>query len=137
MSLEYLENLEILIESGKEFFVCQGVQSSEWTLANSVESLVKSAQRAANSRKYPVNIYRLVNRWEAGVQDSYLVVSKILSTSPNGIPKIHWTIVDTKEAAELLRDVSQGPSPYFGATLELIVSPMSEKDKNIAKPKKS
>lgn len=118
MALDYLQDLEHNIESGTAIYACPGQQSHEWHIAKSVEELRQKAQRAANARKYEVHIYRLVNVADIAPGDSFLIVRKILEPGPRGEPRLQWTLVDTKEAAELMRDVSQGPAPYFGATKE-------------------
>lgn len=123
MSLDYLEDLAAQIDRGKIYYACPGVQAGEWHLAGSVDELKNFAQRAANSRKMEVPIYRVVNMLDTVTGDSYLLVRKILEPGPRGEPKIQWSVVDTREAAEMLRDVSQGPTPYFGATVEQIVKP--------------
>lgn len=118
MSIDYLEDLARGIDNGKDVFVVPGVQSNEWTLSFDIEPLRKKAQRTANGRKFQVHIYRLVNKMDTVSDDCYLVVRKILEASPTGDPRFQWSIVDTREAAEMMRDVSQGPTPYFGAVIE-------------------
>lgn len=123
MSIDYLEDIERDVDNGKDLFVCPGAQSSEWELSSDLEALQKKAQRTANALKYKVHIYRLINKGDTVSDDAFLVVRKILDPSARGEPRFQWGIVDTKEAAEMLRDVSQGPTPYFGATIELSFSP--------------
>jgi hypothetical protein len=123
MSIDYLEDVARGIDNGKEFYVVPGVQSNEWTLSEDIESLRKKAQRTADGRKFQVHIYRLVNKMDTVSDDSYLVVRKILEASATGVPKFQWSIVDTREAAEMMRDVSQGPTPYFGAIIEETFEP--------------
>ncbi len=43
-----------------------------------------------------------------------------------GEPNIKWACVETKEAAEIMRDVRQGPSPIFGMQGEDTVAPDEE-----------
>ena len=135
MSLDYLEDLERSIDNGREFYVCAGVQSSEWTLSDSLESLRRTAQRTANSRRFPVHIFKLINRMDTVSDDSYLVVRRILEPSPRGEPRFQWAIVDTREAAEMLRDVSQGPTPYFGAVVAETFAPEEDPSEIAAKAK--
>jgi len=118
MSIDYLEDLSRGIDNGKDVFVVPGVQSNEWTLSEDIEPLRKKAQRTANGRKFQVHIYRLVNKMDTVSDDCYLVIRKILDPNPSGDPRFQWSIVDTREAAEMMRDVSQGPTPYFGAVVE-------------------
>lgn len=126
MSLDYLEDLERSVDNGREIYVCPGVQSSEWSLSEDIEEIRAKAQRTANSRRFQVHIYRLINRMDTVSEDSYLVVRKILEPSPRGEPRFQWAIVDTREAAEMLRDVSQGPTPYFGAAIAETQEPKEE-----------
>jgi len=118
MALDYLQDIEQKIDNGQKVYACPGQQGHEWHISESLEDLQVKAQRAANARKYEVHIYRLLNIADAASDDSFLIVRKILEPGPRGEPKLQWTLVDTREAAELMRDVSQGPTPYFGATKE-------------------
>jgi hypothetical protein len=117
MSIDYLEDLEQIVDNGKEIFVSPGMQSSDWELSSDIDNLRKKAQRTANALKFQVNIYKLINKGDIVSDDCFIVVRKILDPSARGEPRFQWGIVDTKEAAEMLRDVSQGPTPYFGATI--------------------
>lgn len=126
MSIDYLEDLASKIDAGHVYFACQGGNSNEWYVMTSLEDLKAKAQRAANNLRFEVNIYRLVNKMETGSDDSYLVVRKILEPGPRGEPHLNWIIVGTREAADMLRDVSEGPSPYFGAVVELTFKPNSQ-----------
>ena len=123
MSIDYLEDLESSITNGKRMYACPGPSSNEWFLSDSLEDLKKKAQRTADSRKFQTHVYRLINRMETVSGDGYLVVRKILEPGPRGEPHFHWAVVDTREAAEMMRDVSQGPTPYFGATIEETYNP--------------
>jgi hypothetical protein len=96
-------------------------------LSEEIDPLRKKAQRTANSRKFQVNLYRLINKSDTMSDDCYLVVRKILEASATGVPRFQWAIVDTREAAEMMRDVSQGPTPYFGATVEETFDPEGSK----------
>jgi hypothetical protein len=117
MSIDYLEDLQRFIDNGQEIYVSPGVQSSEWEMSSDVDYLRKKAQRTANAMKFQVHLYKFIAKGDVTNDDCYLVVRKILDPSPRGEPRFQWVIVDTKEAAEMLRDVSQGPTPYFGATI--------------------
>ena len=123
MSIDYLEDLEKSVNNGKDLYCCPGVQSSEWEISTDTELLSKKAQRTANASKFHCHLYRLINKDDALSDDSYLVVRKILDPSAKGEPRFQWGIVDTKEAAEMMRDVSQGPSPYFGASIHQTFEP--------------
>lgn len=123
MTMDYLTELEHVIDSGRSVYACPGQGMNEWFLSTDEEELQKKAQRTANAKKYPCSIYRLINRMDTTTGDSYLVVRKILDPGPKGEPHLNWTLVDTREAAELMRDVSQGPTPYFGATVTETYNP--------------
>ena len=127
MSIDWLEDLERSINSGHDYYACPGVHTSEWFLASTVDELRPKAQRTANARKFPASVYRLVNRMDTVSGDSYLVVRKFLEPGPRGEARMLWSLVDTRDAAEMLRDVSQGPSPYFGAVIEETVEPAAGK----------
>lgn len=123
MSLDYLEEMERAINNGAQIYATPGQHMNEWHLARTPEELEAIAQRTANSRKYEVSIFRMINRMEAVAGDSYLVVKKIGDPGPRGEPHLQWTLVDTRDAADMLRDVSHGPSPYFGAAIEKTYKP--------------
>jgi hypothetical protein len=123
MSIDYLEDLERAVDNGRDVYVCPGAQSSDWELSTDLESLQKKAQRTANALKFKVHIYRLISKGDVAGDDCFLVVRKILDSTSRGEPRFQWSIVDTKEAAEMLRDVSQGPTPYYGATIAETFSP--------------
>ncbi len=78
-----------------------------------------------------IAVYRLVTVPDAAGKGSYLIATKILEPGMKGEPNIRFALVDTKEAATMLRDVSLGPSPFFGALLEESVK--SEVDINVDK----
>lgn len=123
MSIDYLEDLENEVTNGRRKYACPGPNANEWYLSDAVDELRNKAQRTADSRRFQTHIYRLVNKMETVTGDCYLVVRKILEPSPRGEPHFQWAVVDTREAAEMLRDVSQGPSPFFGAVIEETFSP--------------
>jgi hypothetical protein len=123
MSIDWLQDLERAIDNGREYFVVPGVQSNEFVISSEIETLRAKAQRTANSRKFQANVFRLVNKMDTVSDDCYLVVRKILDPSPQGDPRFQWSVVDTREAAEMMRDVSQGPTPYFGAVIEETFEP--------------
>lgn len=123
MSIDYLEDLENAVTNGRRKFACPGANANEWYIADSLEELQPKAQRTADVRRFQCSIYRLVNKMETVAGDSYLVVRKILEPGPRGEPHFQWSVVDTREAAEMLRDVSQGPTPFFGAVIEETFNP--------------
>lgn len=117
MAFDYLEELEEAVNRGVGWFCCPGKAAGEWILARSAEELRGPCQTAADLYLFEQSIYKLKNRADSGGEDRYFVCKKILEPGPRGEPNLQWMIVDTKDAAELLRDVSQGPSPYFGAVV--------------------
>lgn len=118
MSMEYLEQLEVDINSGLPYYACPGSGANEWFISTDVEKCRQRAQRTANANRFDAIIYRLVNKMDTTTGDAFLAVRKILEVSSRGEPNIRWMLVDTREAAELLRDVSQGPTPYFGLVVD-------------------
>ena len=123
MSIDYLEDLEKAVTNGRRKYACPGPNANEWYLSDEIEELRPKAQRTADARRFQTSVYRLVNKMETVTGDSYLVVRKILEAGPRGEPHFQWSIVDTREAAEMMRDVSQGPPPFFGAVVEETFSP--------------
>ena len=121
MSIDWLLDLERSLEHGKEVFACPGVGRNSWQTGKSVEELRKFAQRAADAKKMPVNIVRLILKQEATTGDLYLVPTGIEETGPRGEPVIKWSTVDTKEAAEMMRDVRFGPCPFFAMQVEEVI----------------
>ena len=92
-------------------------------MADDLEELKSKAKRTADVKKFQCHIYRLVNKMETVTGDAFLVVRKILEPGPRGEPHFQWSVVDTREAAEMLLDVSQGPTPFFGAVVEETFNP--------------
>ncbi len=129
MSLEYLEDLETHLEMGRDLYACQGQGHNQWYLSSSISELRNKARRVTLNRRSPVGIYHLIDKDNALPGDSFLVVRKILqSNGRGGDPHLQWILVDTKDAAEMLRDVSYGPSPYFGATLVETCKPSTSEE---------
>ena len=126
MSLEYLAEIEHEIDSGRSMYACISHQGMEWFISDSLEDIRKRAKRTAATRRCATVVYRVVSKMDVAEGDSFLVVRKILAAGPKGEPHIHWIQVDTREAADMLRDVSQGPTPYFGVSIEENVLPSPE-----------
>ena len=123
MSLTFLEQLEIDINNGDVYFACPGSGVNEWFISKELDKCRQRAQRTANGQKFEANIYRLVNHLDVAQGDVFLTVRKILDPGARGDANIRWILVDTREAAELLRDVSQGVTPFFGAVVEESLPP--------------
>ena len=124
MPMNYLDDLERTIGTGGLRFACPAGSLDEWCIAETHAELVAIAQKAANSRRFPTNIYRLIGKTEAVIGTPYLVVRKILQQNSDRTPNFQWSLVDTLEAAEMVRDVSQGLTPLFGAVIEQSFEPM-------------
>ncbi len=114
MSIDYLLELERAIDSGKEVYACPGVARNQYHIDRSVDELRKFAKRAADNRKRSVSIVRLIPKDDAIAGDLFLVPTRIGDLGVRGETQIQWSTVETKEAAEMMRDVRYGPSPYFG-----------------------
>lgn len=123
MSIDFLFELERAVEAGKEVYACPGLARNQWVVGRSVEDLRKTAKRAADSRRMAVNIVRLISKNEAIAGDLYLVPVNIGDPGTRGEPSIQWSTVETREAAELMKDVRRGPPPYFGMQIEEVVEP--------------
>ena len=123
MSIDFLFELERAIEGGREVFACPGLGRNQWVVGKNVEELRKTAKRAADSRKMAVNIVRLIAKNETIAGDLFLVPVQIGEPGTRGEPQIQWSTVETREAAELMKDVRKGPPPYFGMQVEETVQP--------------
>lgn len=123
MSIDWLLDLERGIDGGKEVFACPGTGRNQWIIGKPVEELKKIARRAAEHKKMPVNIVRLVSKHEAVSGDLFLVPTEIGKPGGRGEPMIEWSSVETREAAEMMRNVRHGPSPYFAMQVQETVSP--------------
>jgi hypothetical protein len=118
MSIDWLLEIERALDNGKDVFACPSMGRSSWQLSKTVDELRKVAQKAADMRKMAVNIVRLVPKQDATAGDLFLVPTGIDETGPRGEPNIRWSTVDTKEAAEMMRDVKHGPCPFFAMQVE-------------------
>lgn len=126
MSLEYLEQLAQDIDSGLDYYACASQNSGQWFISRNFKDLRQKAQRAANSLRYEVPVYRLCNESDASSSGSCLIATKLLEPGLRGEPHIRWSLVDTREAALLLRDVSQGPTPFFCVVVQESFKPEEE-----------
>jgi hypothetical protein len=123
MSIDFLIDLEREIDNGKVFYACPGTGRNQWLISKALEELRKQAKRSADNRKLGVNIVRLISKHDAISGDLFLVPITIDEPGSRGEPQIKWSAVETKEAAEMMRDVRRGPSPYFGMQVEETVEP--------------
>jgi hypothetical protein len=124
MSIDFLYDLERDIDNGREIYGCPGSGVKQWIFSRKGPELLKKlAQRAANSTKMAVNIVRLVSRHSLST-NMLLVPVAIGEAGPRGEPQIKWSVVESKEAAEMLRDIRLGPSPYFALEVEEVIEPI-------------
>jgi hypothetical protein len=123
MSIDWLFDLERDIDNGKDIYACPGTGRNQWILGRSVEDLRKHAQRSATAKKLAVNIVRLVSKSDGLMGDLFLVPTQIDEPGPRNEPTIKWSSVETKEAAEMMRDVRHGPSPFFAMQVQETVNP--------------
>ena len=123
MSIDWLFDLERMIDSGREVFATPGISRNQWVIGKTVEELKKMAKRSADNRKIGVAIVRLISKHDAIAGDLFLVPTQIGEPGTRGEPQIKWSTVETKEAAEMMRDVRYGPAPYFGLQTEIVVEP--------------
>lgn len=123
MSIDWLFDLERDIENGKDIFACPGTGRNQWIIGKNAEDLKKHAKRSATTRKLAVSIVRLVSKGDALMGDLFLVPTSIEEPGPRGEPQIKWSAVETKEAAEMMRDVKNGPSPFFAMQVQETIEP--------------
>ncbi len=123
MSIDWLLDLERAVDGGREYFACPGVGRNQWIVGRAVEDLRKTAKRAADMKKIPVNIVRLVPKGDAAAGDLFLAPTVIGEPGARGEPQIEWKQFDTREAAETFRDVRHGPAPFFGIQIETTIEP--------------
>jgi hypothetical protein len=121
MSADFLTALEDAIEHGKSFYAC--AETTGFLVSSSLKDVQSFAKKSADSRGVESIIFRLVNRLSTTTGDSYLIAKKFLEPGANGEARILWAMVDTREAAEMMRDISDGPSPYFGVTVQQVIKP--------------
>ncbi len=125
MSIDWLLDLERAVDGGREVYAAPGVGKNQWVISKTPEDLRKIAQRAADLKKMQVTIVRLVPKMDAVAGDLYLVPVRIADPGPRGEPQIEWKPFETREAAENMRDVRHGPSPFFGMQVVSTVDPIA------------
>lgn len=124
MSIDYLYELERQIDGGKIVYACPGTVRNQWLIAKSSDELKKPAQRAADVQKLPMQIVQLVPVSEAVAGDTFLVPIEVGDPGVRGEPQVKWKVIETKEAAEMFKDVRKGPPPFFGMKLIEEVKPV-------------
>ena len=123
MSIDFLQDLERAIENGKELFACPNVQNKQWVISKNIDDLLKIAKRTAESKKRPIEIVKLISRHDTVAGSLYLVPTHIEDLGNRGEAQIKWDIMETKEAADQLRDLRHGQSPYFGMEIVQTINP--------------
>jgi hypothetical protein len=123
MSIDYLFEVERAVDAGKELFACAGAGRNQWVIAKTIDDLRKVAKRTADSQKMAIVIYRLISKSEAVAGDPFLVPVEIGDPGARGEPQVKWKVVDTKDAAEMFKDVRKGPPPFFGMQSEETINP--------------
>lgn len=123
MSIDWLYDIEREIDNGKTMLACPGVGSNEWVVGRPLEDLRKLARRVADAKKVQVNIVKLVPKHDTLSGDLYLVPTKIEQPGARGEPQVKWSVVDTREAAEMMKDLRHGPAPFFGMQIEESINP--------------
>lgn len=114
MSIDWIFDLERDIDNGKDILACPSVGRNQWVIGKPVEELRKIAQRSAEHKKMSVSIVRLISKQDAIAGDLFLVPTNIGEPGARGEPQVQWSTVETKDAAEMMRDVKHGPAPFFG-----------------------
>ena len=125
MSIDWLWDLERAIDGGRIYYGCQTVGRNQWVIARGVDELRAVAKRAADHKKLPVDIYRIISPNETIAGDLFLVPTDIGEPGHRGEPNIRWSCVETREAADMMKDVRKGASPIFGIQVEETVEPAS------------
>lgn len=119
MSIDWLNDLNREVSNGKAIFACPNIGRGQWAVSYELEDLEPVAKKSANYKKLAVTIYRVVSPHDTVIGDLFLCPTEIGETgNGRGEPDIKWSTVDTKEAAEMMRDLRHGASPIFGIQVE-------------------
>ena len=123
MSIDWLFDLERDIDNGKEILGTPGVSRNQWIIGKPLEELKRQAKRTADHKKLPVTVVKLISKLDTVAGDLYLIPTVIGEPGARGEPQIQWSTVETREAAEMMRDVKHGPSPFFGMQVVCSMDP--------------
>ena len=123
MSIDWLFDLERDIDNGKEVLGTPGVSRNQWIIGKSLDELKRQAKRTADHKKLPVTVVKLISKLDTVAGDLYLIPTVIGEPGARGEPQIQWSTVETREAAEMMRDVKHGPSPFFGMQVVCSIDP--------------
>lgn len=126
MSIDWLFDLERALENGKDHFAVQGTGKNVWIISRNKEDLIDQAKTLADTKGFPITVYKLIPLSDLKVGCFFLVPIKIEESGRWNEPQIQWSLVETKDAAELVRDLTYGTSPYFGAIEVATVHPTKE-----------
>ena len=123
MSIDYLYDIERDVDSGKDMYACPGLGKNQWVISRSIDELKKVARRTAEHRKTGVTIVRLIPKSDTIMGNNFLVPIRIGDPGVRGEPQIEWATIETKEAADNMKDVRRGPAPFFGMQVEDTIEP--------------
>ena len=123
MSIDFLFEIERALDAGKTLYCCPGNGRNQFVIGKSVDELKKVAQRSADTQKIAVTIARLIPKSDAVAGDQFLVPVEIGDPGARGEPQLKWRVVDTKDAAEMFKDVRKGTPPFFGLQTEETINP--------------
>ena len=123
MSIDWLWDLDRAVEGGRVYFTCQSLGKDQWAVAKTLEELTPLAKRVADSKKIPVEVFRIIPPNEAIAGDLFLVPREIGDPGFRGEPNVKWVRVGTREDADTWKDVRKGPAPIFGIQVEETVEP--------------
>jgi len=124
LGIDWLGQIEGNVDNGHKVLACPALAEKEWVIGKPIDELRTLAKRLADAKKITVSIVALLPRTETLGSELFLVPTKIIdSPDKRGSSQVKWSLVDTKEAAEMMRDVKYGPAPYFGIQVVESVPP--------------
>lgn len=123
MSIEFLFELERTLDKGQKIYGCAASQQGRWELATSIEAIRKAAKRTAIAKKGAVQIMQLLPASSNVPDGSLLIAAKIGEEEAKKAGNITWSTVGSVDAAETMRDVRHGPSPFFALQFEETTEP--------------
>lgn len=126
MTIDWLLDIERAIDGGREILACISAGQNEWVVGRPLDDLRKVAKRVSEAKKSSVPIVKLVSKDDTLTGDLFLVPTRIEQPGVRGEPQIKWSVVDTKEAAEMMRDVRHGPAPFFGMQTQETIQPANQ-----------
>lgn len=121
--IDWLSELERAVGRGQKVLACRDVNEKNWIIGRPIDDLRNLAKRVADAQKISVPIVALLPHTEAVFGEYFLVPTKIVDSHDRNAPPISWATVDSKEAAEMMRDVKYGPSPFFSMQTVEVIKP--------------